>query len=272
MDTATVVNPKYVDHFGPFTIVSMYYMQYMAYSQLFQALTERNLPRTSLGCQFNQRTLTYKAQFRLCHISMSSEERSETKKLVALEKTKILKFIKDNFDSPLPEERDTIELSFDRGEILYIIGFDSKGENHHIIAVIMYVTCAEGRYINWFAVSQRTYNHTRFGKFANEQPFRNMGLGSFLLQMVQLQAVVQGYSCNLYLQSNMSTAAAKYYQHCGFVVPKANDPKLLPATLFTWYKQAKDKDASSPFVYFVTTEELENDAKQSNQDPKAPEV
>ena len=136
----------------------------------------------------------------------------------------------------------------------------------------MYVTCAEGNCINWFAVTQRTYDHSRFGKFANDQPFQNMGLGSFLLQMVLLQAVVQGYSCDLYLQSNMSTAAAKYYHHRGFVVTETNDPKMLPETLFTWYKQSKDKDATTPFVYFVTTEELENDAMRNKEDPQAPAV
>ena len=54
---------QYVDHFGPFTIVSMYYMRAMAYSQLFQALTEQNLPKAATGCQFNGRTLTYKVHF-----------------------------------------------------------------------------------------------------------------------------------------------------------------------------------------------------------------
>src|SRR5687768_10486649 len=41
---------KFVDHFGPFSIVSMYYMHNMAYSQLFQALTERNIEKISKGC------------------------------------------------------------------------------------------------------------------------------------------------------------------------------------------------------------------------------
>ena len=87
------------------------------------------------------------------------------------------------------EEQNSLELSFNRGKILYIIGFNAKGEDHHIVAAIMYVSCAKGSYINWFAVSQRTYDSARFGKFANGQPFCNMGLGLFLLQMVQLQAV-----------------------------------------------------------------------------------
>jgi len=56
-------NKNFVDHFGPFTIVSLYYLRFMAYSQLFKALTERNLPKLVAGCHFNHRTLTWKAQF-----------------------------------------------------------------------------------------------------------------------------------------------------------------------------------------------------------------
>src|SRR4051812_4593826 len=99
--------------------------------------------------------------------------------MLGAEKTKITRFFRDNFDQVILEERDSLENSFDRGEILYIIGFDGKGENHHIIAAIMYVSCVKGSYINWFAVSKRTYDSTRFGKYSNNQPFCNMGLGTF---------------------------------------------------------------------------------------------
>ena len=93
------------------------------------------------------------------------------KRLVGLENSKILKFVRENFDWVIPEERGALEMSFERGEILYIIGFDGKGENHHMVAAIMYVSCAEGSYINWFAVSDKTYDSTRFGRSANGQPF-----------------------------------------------------------------------------------------------------
>ena len=112
----------------------------------------------------------------------------------------------------------------------------------------MYATCAEGSYINWFAVSQQAYDTQRFGKYANNQPFCNMGLGSFLLQMVQLQAVAQGYSPNLYLQANMSTIAFDYYQHWVFVLAESNDPKLMPETLLNWRQQAKDEMTKNPYV------------------------
>ena len=63
LDTTGTKPTKFVDHFGSFTIVSMFYLCNMAYSQLFQALTERNIKKMSNGCQFNGRTLTYKACF-----------------------------------------------------------------------------------------------------------------------------------------------------------------------------------------------------------------
>ena len=194
------------------------------------------------------------------------------KRILGLEGTKIVKFFRDNFDSVIHEEQDSLELAFNRGETLYIIGFDGKGESHHIVAAIMYVSCAKGSYINWFAVSQRNYDTSRFGKNANGQPFCNMGLGSFLLQMVQLQAVAQGYKCDLYLQANMATRAAEYYQHQGFVTTDTNEAKHLPETLLTWCKQAKLEKSTTPFVYFVTDEVLIQDAICNKTDPDAPKI
>lgn len=162
--SATSKTTKFVDHFGPFTIVSFFYMHSMAYSQLFQSLTNRNLPKFIKGCQFNGRTLTWKARFWLCHISASSLKRSEIKGILDLEYGKIIRFIRENLKWVVPEERGALEMSFERGEILYIINFDGKGENHHMVAAIMYVSCAEGSYINWFAVSDKTYDRTRFWK------------------------------------------------------------------------------------------------------------
>ena len=49
----TTEKKKFVDHFGPFTIVSLYYLHSMAYSQLFKALTERNLQKSVTGCHFH---------------------------------------------------------------------------------------------------------------------------------------------------------------------------------------------------------------------------
>ena len=100
--------------------------------------------------------------------------------MLGAEKTKIIKFFRNNFDQVILEERDSLDTNVDRGEILYIIGFDGKGENHHIIAAIMYVSCVKGSYINWFAVSPLTYDSTRFGKHLNNQHFCYMALELFI--------------------------------------------------------------------------------------------
>ena len=68
-------------------------------------------------------------------------------------------------------EKQSVSACFDRGDTLYIIGFGNTGETNHIVAVIIYVSSAEGTYINWFAVSGRTYDMNRFGKFATDKPF-----------------------------------------------------------------------------------------------------
>lgn len=163
--------PKCSDRFGPFTIISMYHMRYMANSQLFQALTEKNLSARLAGCNYNRRILTYKACFGLCYVNNQSAEISRHRKELSVDRRRIVRFLKDNFDSMHPEEINSIHSSFDRGDTLYIIGFDSKEKVHFVLAAIMYITCMEGSYINWFAVSHQTNNCDRFGSHANNQPF-----------------------------------------------------------------------------------------------------
>lgn len=57
--SSTTQSTKYIDHFGPFTIVLVYYVCQMAHSQLFKALTESNILKHASGCQFNNCMLTY---------------------------------------------------------------------------------------------------------------------------------------------------------------------------------------------------------------------
>src|SRR5687768_12885590 len=94
-----------------------------------------------------------------------------------------------------------------------------------------------------------------------------MGLGSYLLQIVQLQAVAQGFCTNLYLQANISTKAVIYYKNCGFTMAERNDPTLLPDLIQFWLSNSKDKNTVTPFVYFVTTAKLEKDAIEKKEDP-----
>ena len=112
-------------------------------------------------------TLTYKAQFRLCHVSHLANKRAKSRKPLGAEKTKIITFIQSNFEQVIHEEKDSLDLCFERGEKFHIIGFIGQGDHYHIIAAILYISCAKGSYINWFAVSPLAYDSTRFEKHSN---------------------------------------------------------------------------------------------------------
>jgi len=55
-------------------------------------------------------------------------------------------------------------------------------------------------------------------------------------------------------------------------VAEQNDCKLLPDTLEQWHSQAKLDNPTIPFVYFVTDEQNENNARKRDENPYAPEV
>src|SRR5687768_14474703 len=93
-----------------------------------------------------------------------------------------------------------------------------------------------------------------------------------MLKVVQLAAVAQGFSSDLYLQANMGTIAANYYQHRGFILTQTNKPIHLPETLWTWYQQTRNEKSTTPYVYFVTDDKLIADAINRNENPEAPEV
>ena len=61
-----------------------------------------------------------------------------------------------------------------------------------------------------------------------------------MLQLVQMQAIAQGFSPDLYLQANKSVEAAQFYEHQGFVMMEENNPKLLPESLFRFYSESKE--------------------------------
>ena len=82
----------------------------------------------------------------------------------------------------------------------------------------MYVMSPEGTYMNWLAVTITPFSTSFYGNKASNNPFRGMGLGTFLLLMVQLQAASLKYSIELYLQSNNASYAYKWYQNCEFQI------------------------------------------------------
>lgn len=264
----------YVNHFALFTIIALYYLRAMVTTHLFEGLASRVLSKRTSQCKFYGISLMYKLRIRLFHVSPSSYDTPlKLKKACGAEEKRLKEFFAANFSTMLADEQHFMLQSFIRNHTLYIIGFENGGKTNHIIAAIMYVSCAEGTYINWFAVSLGSFDKKTCGRFANNKPFRSTGLGSFLLQMVQLQAVARGYKPDLYLQANMSAEAATYYEHRGFVKMDANDPKQLPETLQYFYKKSKnDSTYEGPYVNFVTNEQLRRDAISRQDDPDAPET
>ena len=97
-------------------------------------------------------------------------------------------------------------------------------------------------------------------------PFRGMGLGTFLLHMIQLQAASKNYSPEIYLQSNISSQAYHWYGHCGFSLTKSNALKELPQELRNWYEASQNAVISTPYVHF-TTELCNSDVRQGGSDP-----
>lgn len=81
-----------------------------------------------------------------------------------------------------------------------------------------------------------------------------MGIATFLLQMVQLQAAALGANIDLYLQSNISSDAYSWYTNCGFILTTSNTAEHLPKGLKDYYDSSQKTPIKTPYVHFVTTE------------------
>ena len=132
-----------------------------------------------------------------------------------------------------------------------------------MIPAVIYVTSPKGNCINWLAITSSLYDNTGFGIHTGNKPFHRITIEAFLLQMVQLQAVSQGFSTNMYVQANMSTEACVFYKNRGFVKTADNNPKeMLPSRFYTFYKTAQTNLTAYPYIHFVTDEEQELDWKE----------
>ena len=219
--------------------------------------------------------LTNLCRFQLCHTQhnpdLESESSKTRSKTLNQERNKILAFIKNNFIQVTHDDITSIEESLARGQVMYIFGFDNSGRSHHIIAAVLYIQTENGSYINWIAVTDTNFDSIRFGKHANGNPFRDMGIGTFLLRMIQLQAAMQDSSISIYLQANLGSAAAIWYYHRGFKkIPNAI--AKLPTPILHYYTDSSDKSKVTPYVHFITTEELRKDLAQRGLDPDSKEI
>ena len=159
--------------------------------------------------------LATKHRFHLCHIGQDKDEAMHTtcNSMFVKERAKIHAFIKSSFDHPTPEDLVAIEHSLNFGQAFYIIGFGNNIGLHQIIAAVLYVMNEEGCYINWLAVTSKSFTASVFGKRATEKPFCGMGLATFLLHMIQLQAAANNCKIDLFLQSNIASEAYIWYMH-----------------------------------------------------------
>ena len=271
-DTGVPTEYKYVSSFSPFNLVSLFHLQNIVQSQLFKMLASRTLPLSVQACYFDKNPLKNVCRFHLCHMQQNEVITTTTtrSRTLNLEQKQIVELMKENFLQLTIDDIESMEQSLARGQVFYIFGFDNSGIGHHIIAALLYIQTESGSYINWFAVSESSFDTKRFGKFANGKPFCDMGIGTFLLKMVQLQAAIQNYSVSIYLQANQGNPAAIWYKNRGFELI-ANDAKLLPDAIFDFY-QSSTYRVSTPYVHFVTTRELIKDLASRGLDPESEEM
>ena len=219
---------KFIDFLPPFTIVGLILLRKVTLFHLFQKLAQRMVLESSKGCFFDDVKLLTMCRFRLFHVDSKKEGKEVGTRKAALEqdKTRVFKMIESCFKYMHPDDIISINKSFDRSQAMYIVGYENDGKKSHVVAAVLYVLSKDGAYINWFAVSPTNFDNERFGKLANNKPFRCMGLASFLLKMVQMQLIAKGWCEDLYLQANMSSHAATYYENRGFVKTPENDYTL----------------------------------------------
>lgn len=93
-----------------------------------------------------------------------------------------------------------------------------------------------------------------------------------MLPMVQLHAVAQDCSPGIYLQVNKSAEAAQYYLHHSFVRMAENTPKQMPETLQWYYSESLSNNVTYPYLYFVTDEQLRQDALRNREDSNSLET
>ena len=98
-----------------------------------------------------------------------------------------------------------------------------------------------------------------------------MGLATFLLHMIQLQASAKKYKIDLYLQSNIASPAFEWYKHHGFNLAPTNAPEELPDVLNNWYISSQSMMSSLPYIHFVTTEKWNKEVEKGGNKPLSEE-
>ena len=69
--------------------------------------------------------------------------------------------------------------------------------------------------------------------------FEAWEIGTFLLRMIQLQAAIQDYSINIYLQTNLGTETKIWYENRGFK-KISNAVSMLPPQILNLIGDSKN--------------------------------
>ncbi len=145
--------------------------------------------------------------------------------------TQLVNFFKRQFDVL---HKDKIE-AITRGlasdcDTIFVLGFDN-GNHYNIIAAVQYVPTCDGVYINWLGVEHKfgaNVSFTQKGKGEKLIQFRKLGIGTFLLNLVQMQQIGRGFKHTLILQTNPTSRARTFYQNRGFVQSQPGGLQSIP--------------------------------------------
>ena len=172
------------------------------------------------------------------------------------------KIFKDHLD-----DLQSVELSLQRNESISIIGFQhGKGKTlkPNIIASVSYVSTAQGTFINWLAVSDKSAFGQYYGGNLPKVCFRGSGMARLLLIQIQLVASARNYPPHLYLQANPTEGAKLFYKHLGFEVkPYHPTEPVIPNNLASLTDRS---NKANRFVDFKPFEQLASE----NTDNKFP--
>lgn len=254
--------PSHVSFVSPFSILQLFYFRHLMTLQLFCSLCMRRFANNVDDVfLYDEKKLPTNFKFRLCHLCQEKTLiiGKTCNPIYDKEKAKVKDLVVSSFEYLTDQDIESITKSFKQGQVLYIIGFDNTAKAHHVVAAVMYVMSPKGSFINWLAVTTSNYDKIRFGKFASDKSFRHLGLATFLLYIIQLQAASQAWSTDLYLQTNIATDAYKWYLNHGFVMTEANHPEILPIEMQMYIDELAKLSLNDPNVHFVTTESWMDD-------------
>ena len=171
---------------------------------------------------------------------------------------KVWRFFRDQFQTFNDSEKNSITASVKYNETMLIVYFASDN-TMKIVAANTYCATKDGIYVNWFAVEAKKISNVIFDDNSTEsKSLQQMGLGTFMLQMVQIVQLAQGHSPDMYLQANPKENASNFYVKRGFELSPSNSTNQLPNPLEKAVTSSEHTSSNADafhklhgYVYFV---------------------